>query len=70
MIARLQNKYSISIAEVDHQGLWQRATLGICCVSNSRRHAAEILNEVVNFVIQNYPEEEIINSEIEVFSAF
>lgn len=70
MIARLQNKYNISIAEVDNQGLWQRATLGITCVSNSRRHVAETLNNVVSFVVQNYPEEEILSSEIEVFSAF
>ncbi|MCD6567854.1 MAG: DUF503 domain-containing protein [Dehalococcoidia bacterium] len=70
MIARLQNKYNISIAEVDNQDLWQRATLGITCVSNSRRHASETLNKVVNFVVQNYPEEEILSSEIEVFSAF
>jgi hypothetical protein len=68
--ARLQNRYNISVAEVDNQGLWQRATLGITCISNHRRHANEILSGVVNFVVQNYPEVELLSSEIEVFSAF
>jgi len=67
MIARLQNKFKVSVAEVDNQGLWQLSTLGIACVSNHRRHADEILFNVVKFIIQNYPEVELLDSEIETF---
>ncbi|MDY7018577.1 MAG: DUF503 domain-containing protein [Chloroflexota bacterium] len=70
IITRLQNKYNASVAEVDNQGLWQLATLGITCVSNHRRHANEMLSSMVNFVAQNYPEVELLSSETEVFSAF
>jgi len=70
IIARLQNKYNVSVAEIDNQGLWQIATLGITCVSNHRRHADETLSSVVRFVVQNYPNLEIVNSEIEIFPAF
>jgi len=70
IITRLQNRYNVSVAEVDNQDLWQRATLGITCVSNHRKHANEILSSVVNFVAQNYPDVEILSSEIEAFSAF
>jgi len=70
IIARLQNKYGVSVAEIDNQDLWQLATLGITCVSNHRRHADEMLSAVVRFVVQNYPNLEIVNSEIEVFQAF
>ena len=70
IITRLQNKYHVSVAEVDNQGLWQLATLGITCVSNHRKHANEILSSVIKFVVQNYPEVELLNSETEVFSAF
>jgi len=70
IITRLQNKYNVSVAEVDNQDLWQRATLGITCVSNHRKHANEMLSSVVNFVAQNYPDVELLSSEIEVFSAF
>ncbi len=69
IIARLQNKYNVSVAEVDNQNLWQLATLGIACVSNHRRHADETLSSVVKFVAQNYPDLELLSSEIEVFPA-
>ena len=70
IITRLKNKYNVSVAEVDNQGLWQLATLGVTCVSNHRRHANEILSSVIRFVAQNYPEVEMLSSEIEVFPAF
>jgi len=70
IIARLQNRYNVSVAEIDNQDLWQLATLGITCVSNHRRHADETLSGVVRFVVQNYPNLEIVNSEIEIFPAF
>ncbi len=69
IIARLQNKYNVSVAEIDNQALWQIATLGIACVSNHRRHADETLSSVVRFVVQNYPNLEIVNSEIEILPA-
>lgn len=65
--ARLQNNYNVSVAEVDNQGLWQLATLGITCVSNHRRHADETLSSAVKFVAQNYPDLELLSSEIETF---
>jgi uncharacterized protein YlxP (DUF503 family) len=67
MITRLQNKFNVSVAEVDNQDLWQLATLGVACVSNHRRHAAEILANVVKFVLQNYPDVEVLSSDIETF---
>jgi hypothetical protein len=67
IIARLQNKFNVSVAEVDHQDLWQLATLGIACVSNHRRHADETLTNIVKFVVQNYPDVELLSSEIETF---
>jgi uncharacterized protein YlxP (DUF503 family) len=67
IITRLQNKFNVSVAEVDNQDLWQLATLGIACVSNHRRHADETLSNVVKFVVQNYPDVELLSSEIETF---
>ena len=66
IISRLQNQYNISIAEVDDHDLWQLATLGISCVSNSNQHVDETLTRVINFIVQNYPELEIVNREIEI----
>lgn len=69
VIARLQNRYNVSVAEIDNQELWQIATLGIACVSNHRRHADETLSSVVKFIVQSYPNLEIVNSEIEIYPA-
>jgi uncharacterized protein len=67
IITRLQNRYKVSVAEVDNQDLWQLATLGVACVSNHRKHADETLSSVVKFIIQNYPDLELLGSEIETF---
>jgi uncharacterized protein YlxP (DUF503 family) len=64
--ARLRNQYNISISEVDDQDLWQIATLGISCVSNNSNHIDETLTKVVNYIVQNYPELEIIEREVEI----
>jgi len=69
IITRLRNEHNVSVAEIDNQGLWQLATLGITCVSNHRGHINEILSNVVKFVIQNYPDVELLNSEMEIFPA-
>jgi hypothetical protein len=67
IIARLQNRYNVSVAEVDNQDRWQLATLGIACVSNHRKHTDEILSTVIRFIAQNYPNLELLRSEVETF---
>ena len=65
---RVSNKFNVAIAEVEDQELWQVATLGICCVSNDRRHTNEILSKVANFIINGRFEAEILDYEIEILS--
>ena len=54
------------LAEVEDQGLWQLATLGICCVSNNSRYNNEVLSKVVDFIIDSRFEVEILDYEIEI----
>lgn len=65
IITRVKNKFNVSVAEVDNQDLWQLATLGVACVSNHRSHADESLSNVVKFIVKNYPDVELLASEIE-----
>ncbi len=67
MTARLQNRFRVSAAEVDGLGLWQMSTIGIACVSNRADHARETVDAVIKFVVQNYPEVELVDSSVEVF---
>jgi len=66
IIARVRNKFDVSVAEVDDQDLWQLATLGICCVSNDKRHTNEVLSKVVDFIVNSRFEVEILDYEIEL----
>ena len=50
IVARVQSRFNVAIAEVDGNDSWQVATLGITCVSNDPRHANEMLSKVVNFI--------------------
>jgi len=47
---RVRASFNVSIAEIDHQEQWQRATLGIACVSNDVRLVDSVLNKVVNLI--------------------
>lgn len=47
---RLKNKFNISVAEVDHNELWQRSTLGIALVANKRSFAEQQVQKIVNFI--------------------
>jgi len=64
--SRVENRFNVAIAEVEEHDLWQLATLGISCVSNSRQHANEILSKVVDFISSSKFEVELLDYEIEI----
>ena len=47
---RIRHRVHASVAEVDHQDLWQRASLGVSVVSGESRQIAEMLQSVRNIV--------------------
>ncbi len=63
---RVRNKFNVSVAEVDDNDLWQLSTLGICCVSNDKRHTDEVLSKIVDFISNSRFEVEILNYDIEI----
>ena len=65
---QIGNKFNVSVAEVDDHDLWQLTTLGICCVSNDKRHTNEVLSKVVDFIANNRFEIELLDYEIEILS--
>jgi uncharacterized protein len=65
MIGTLSSRFNVAVAEVEHQDLRQRGTLGVSCVSNSSFHAQKMLHEVERYLRGRY-EVEIVNVDIEV----
>ena len=47
---RLQNRFNISIAEVDHLDTWQRATLGVSLISKDQVQVDRELNKMIYFI--------------------
>jgi uncharacterized protein YlxP (DUF503 family) len=66
VIARLKNKFNVSVAEVDDNDLWQLATLGICTVSNDGRFTNEVLSHVVDAIVGGRFEVEVLDYSIEI----
>jgi len=50
LLERLQRRFGVSVAEVSHQDLWQRAALGVAVVSGSVSVPAQLLDDVERFV--------------------
>ncbi len=40
---RLRSRFNVSVAEVDHQELWQRATLGVAAIGPDRAYLAGLM---------------------------
>jgi uncharacterized protein YlxP (DUF503 family) len=67
--SRVRNKYNVSIAEVGDNESWQIVSLGVSCVSNSVRHADEMLTKVVKFIAGSRLEAELLDYEMEMLQA-
>ncbi len=67
--SRVRNKYNVSIAEIGDNESWQIVSLGITCVSNSARHANEVLSNVVKFIAGSRLDAELLDHEVEMLQA-
>lgn len=53
MLTRARQQYNISIAETDHQDLWQRAGITLAAVSSSGVTAEREVDRVLNFLMSH-----------------
>lgn len=49
LMSRLRNRFGVSVAEVDDQDSWHRATLGVACVSASPAVCRRLLDDLVRY---------------------
>lgn len=50
---KVQNKFNVSIAEVDEQDTHQTIVLGLACVAGDMNLANSIIDKVLNFIEQS-----------------
>ena len=65
LIARLQNKYHVSAAEVDEQDMHQIIVIGVAAIVPHNAMADSLLDDISLFVEEN-TEAEIIDEEREI----
>jgi hypothetical protein len=61
----MRKRWSISIAEVDHHDLWQRAAIGVAMVAPDPKHLSNLIDDVRRY-IDAQPEVEVV--EVSVLS--
>lgn len=65
MMAKVQHRFNVSIAELYSEDLWQRATIGIAYIGDSREHVERQLQYVLNF-LDVEPDWEIIKVDMDL----
>ncbi|HZU14162.1 MAG TPA: DUF503 domain-containing protein [Chloroflexota bacterium] len=67
---RVRNRFAVSIAEVDAQDQWQRAVIGLACVSNDSRHADSVVAHAVDYLTSGSENATLIEFHTEIIHAF
>lgn len=63
----IKQKFNAAIAEVDHQDMHQRATLGVSVIADTAFHVKRVLHEVERHV-DSYPRVEMIDVGVDLYS--
>ena len=62
---KVRARFECSVAEVDHQDVWQRATLAVAYVSGNARHANEVVSKAMDF-IEEHVDGRVIDTSVEI----
>jgi uncharacterized protein YlxP (DUF503 family) len=66
IVTRITREFNVSVAEVEDQDLWQRAVLGVACVSSSASYAHGQLERVVQWIEAQRFDVELLDYQIEL----
>jgi uncharacterized protein YlxP (DUF503 family) len=62
---RVRARFECAVAEVDHQDIWQRATLAVAYVSADARHANQVVSRAMDYIEDNV-EGMVIETSVEI----
>ena len=66
IMGRVRGRFDVAVAEVDDNDMWQAATIGVCCISNNKRHSNEVISKVIHFIESSRFDVEILDYSIEI----
>jgi uncharacterized protein len=65
LTAALRQRFNVSVAEVDHQDLWQRASIAIAVAGAQEYHLRKVVGEIERFV-DTWPAVEVLQVDVTV----
>ena len=65
LVVALRQRFNVSVSEVDHQDLWQRATIAVAAVAGQEYHLRRLANEIERFV-DTWPAVEVLEAQTTV----
>jgi hypothetical protein len=66
LTAVLRQTFEVSVAEVDHQDLWQRATIAVAAVGPDQHHLRRVM-QAVGKRVDAWIEVEVIERDLELW---
>jgi uncharacterized protein YlxP (DUF503 family) len=66
LIARLQRRFNLSVAEMDLQDRWQEAVIACAMVNSDRTQLRRSLQGVIKWVEGNWPDGMLLDEKIEI----
>jgi uncharacterized protein YlxP (DUF503 family) len=68
LLARLRREFNISVAEIDHQDIWQDTLIACALVSSDHVQVERSLQQVARWVEANWPDVSLIDDHLEFFN--
>jgi uncharacterized protein YlxP (DUF503 family) len=66
LLARLHREFNISVAELDHQDVWQETVIGCAIVSNDIKHTHRTLQKISVWLERYWPDVSLIDDRVEI----
>ena len=67
LLARLHNKFNVSVAEMGKQDAWQEAVIACALVNTDKNHIQRSLQSVLKWVEGNWPDGAVLDNQLEIF---
>jgi len=68
LLSRLQQKFNVSVAEIDYLDVWQDAAIACTLVGNDKNHVQRSLQKINQWVEKNWPDVDVVDDCIELIS--
>jgi uncharacterized protein YlxP (DUF503 family) len=65
LTAAVRQRFPVSVAEVDHQDLWQRTAIAVAAVGPDQHHLRRVMHEVEKLV-ERWAEVDVIEAELQL----